>query len=120
MKSEREQKLGRSWIGSFIVSAIDQALQSDKPKGRETHGGHCINLTDMIIAPLVIENIPVETLEHLKIEFISPNNEAETVEQADRGLRQIKEVLTIEFGEEVLRRLKLSIEKESVRRLTHN
>jgi hypothetical protein len=120
MKNEREQKSGKSWISSFIVSAIDQALQSSRPKGQETRGGHCINLTDMIIAPLVIENIPIETLERLKVEFVKPDNGTGVAEQTDGDLYRIKETLTAEFGNEVVRRLKLSIEEENVRTLPHN
>jgi hypothetical protein len=120
MKSEHEQGPAKSWIGPFIVATIDELLLSRKPKGQETHGGHCINLTDMIIAPLVIEKVPEELLEHLKIEFVVPKSEGETAEDTDENLRQINELLTTEFGWEVLRRLKLSIEEEKVQRLPHN
>ena len=119
MKSEHEQGSGKSWIGPFIASAIDQVLQSKRPGGKEPRGGHCVNLTDMIIAPLVIEKVPDEILEHLKIEFMPPKTDGEATEDIDEKLYQIREVLTIEFGQEVVGRLKLSLSEDKIRNLPH-
>lgn len=117
MKNEhdREQKWGKSWISSFVVSAIDQTLGSKNVGNQEATGGHCVNLIDLILTPLVIEKIPVETLEHLKLEFVAPVGKKEMTEEISKDLYHIKEVLTTEFGDEVVRRLKLSIVEEKVR-----
>lgn len=122
MKNERdcEQKSGKSWIGPFIVSAIDQTLRSKRSNNQRASDGHCVSLTDLIISPLVIEKVPVEILEHLRLEFVPPVVKDESYKQNGEDLLQIKKVLTAEFGNEVIRRLKLSIVKEKVRNFPTN
>ncbi|HUC95101.1 MAG TPA: hypothetical protein VMR19_03840 [Candidatus Saccharimonadales bacterium] len=120
MKNEHlhEQGQGKSWIGSFIASAIDQELLTKQPKDHSGRGGHCVNLRDMIIAPLVLEKIPDEILDHLRIDFISPKENNFTI-GVNKDLDHIRETLIAEFGEEVVGRLKLSISDEKVRTLLH-
>ena len=119
MNKEHEQKQGRSWIASFVVTAIDEALLPGRPKEQRALVGRCINLVDMIITPLVLEKIPFETLEHLNIEFVSPKKDTEVAEKIHQELERVEEILTAEFGSEVVRRLKLSISEKKVRDLPH-
>ena len=69
---EQKQRQGNVWLGHFIANAIDEALQSKIPKGKHSpdglYGEH-ICISDMILAPLIVEKIQVETLEHLRIEI---------------------------------------------------
>lgn len=122
MKNERdrEQKSGKSWIGPFIVSAIDRTLRSKQSNNQGSSDRHCVSLTDLIITPLVIEKVPNEILEHLKLEFVLPADKDEPAEQNDEDLLRIKQVLTAEFGNEVIKRLKLSLVKERVRNFPTN
>jgi len=121
MNHERDnkQKCGKSWIGSFIVSAIDQTLRLKQPDNQKATDGHCVNLIDLIITPLVIEKIPIETLEHLKLEFTQPIKRSGASGQISKDLQKINEVLTAEFGSEVIKRLRLSIVEEKIRTFPH-
>jgi hypothetical protein len=120
MKNERTpgQGRGKSWIGPFIASAIDQELLTKQPKDHLTHTGHCVNLMDLIIAPLVLEKMPNDVLDYLKIDFMSPKENNFTT-GLNKDLDHIRETLITEFGEEVVRRLKLSMSNEKVRTLSH-
>ena len=116
----RDQKQGRSWIGSFVISAIDQSLRSRLPGECESPESHCVKLIDMIIAPLILEKVPYETLEHLKVEFVPPKKNLETNRKLSQDLMHIGDVLSAEFGCEVVKRLRLSLSENKIRSLPHN
>lgn len=115
MNSEHEQKWGKSLIGPFIYFEINSILETT-PSKRPVKG-RVADTINMIVAQLVIDKVPFETLEHLRVNFTKPVDSAETITPADQNLEGIKKILGEEFGREVVRRLELSIEKEKVRTL---
>ncbi len=74
----------------------------------------------MIITPLILGKVLPGVLEHLNVEFVPPKKNVEVDEKFRQELRQVEEILTTEFGYEVVRRLKLSIDASKVRDLPRN
>jgi len=116
MAQERVQRLdlGRKWVGEFLVNEIKKRMSS----GTHTEGdarNHCIKLTDLIIWPLVSEETPPDTLEHLQIEFADPQTKTNLAEPIDGRIRRITEILTDKFGGELVKHLKLSLVEEKIR-----
>jgi hypothetical protein len=112
---DRKQKQVNLWLGQFIMNAIDEALRTKRLEGWENSEKHCIKVIDIIMAPLINGRVPIETLERLKVEFVSPKGEAEITEQINEDLQHVEEDLAAEFGNGVVRRLKLSLNQYKIR-----
>lgn len=121
MNSEREheQKWGKSIIGPYIVFEIDSILRTNRSKEPAKPGPRFRSTINMIISQLVIDKVPFETLEHLKVSFRSPEESVLRLPSERAELKMIKEVLSVELGQEVVKRLELSIEEAKVRTLPH-
>jgi hypothetical protein len=111
---EHELKWGRSFVGPFIFFVIDSFLQTDPTKPIK---GRVADVVNMIVAQLVIDNVPPETLEHLKVNFVRPESQNGPPVLESEDLLEIREILSTEFGQEVVKRINLSLDEKRVRTL---
>jgi hypothetical protein len=114
---DHEQKWGKSLIGPFLFFVIDSYLQARPSKGPVK--GRLTDAVNMIVAQLVIDKVPFDTLEHLKVCFVPPEINTEGIGPNDKDLEEIKKIISGEFGREVAERIKLEINMERVRTLPH-
>ena len=116
MAQERVQRLdvGKKWLGDFLINEIDKKVSSGTCKEGNLRN-HCIKLTDLIIWPLISEGTSPNTLEHLQIEFTDPQIKPDLSVPTDGRIRKITEILNDKFGNELVKRLNLSLVEEKVR-----
>lgn len=101
---------------THLVNAIDQILQVDdeEKKNRLT-----MEYGSMVLSPLKDSGVPLETLEHLDIQFVAKKDRKEPKEiviDEDTELGKIQKAIRDTLGVEVLRRLDINMSESLVRK----
>lgn len=98
-------------ISHYIAENIDRILLDPNFVDRALAA---IPYEHMLLVPLITRNIPSQILDHLKFDFVHRKKEIETKIE-NENLSEIHEILTEEFGFEVVRRINISLSPDKQR-----
>lgn len=105
---------GTGRISEIFAHNINDIVVSDsevREKRTREYGG-------MVLNPLMDAGIPIETLEHLKVEFVNPaqreSKDKLSLAGANTDLGKIQREILKEFGKEVFVRLNLSVVEKKI------